>query len=72
MGGKNIFNLISSVDISQLGSIQSNSDRDLRIGGTTEGSNPFLGLVDDVAIWNRALSNAEILEIYQRMRPKFY
>jgi hypothetical protein len=38
----------------------------------TNGQIPFWGSIDDVAIWNGALSNPQILEIYQRLRPKFY
>ncbi len=64
--------LIRSVNISQVGSI--NPDTNLSLGSANinwQGSF-FWGLIDDVAIWNKALSENEIKEIFQRLRPKFY
>ncbi|OQW49211.1 MAG: hypothetical protein A4S09_03850 [Proteobacteria bacterium SG_bin7] len=65
--------LVWTTDISQIGSVTSASQGNTRIGGiVNDGSYPFFGLIDDVAIWNRALSDSEITEIFQRLRPKFY
>ncbi len=63
-------NLVTTVNISLFGSVNSNSE--IRLGGIEDGRYPFWGSVDDVAIWNRALADSEILEIFQRLRPKFY
>lgn len=66
--------LVSTSDISMVGSV---TEPDplygaLRIGGGLSGSFQHSGSVDDVAIWNNALTNSEVLEIFQRLRPKFY
>ncbi len=61
--------LIFTADISQVGSLS--SSRNLQLG-TSIGGSYFWGLIDDVAIWNKALSESEIKEIFQRLRPKFY
>ncbi len=64
-------NLVSTnTSIAVVGSV--NTNKELRFGGTDLGRFPFWGSIDDVAIWNRALSDSEILEIFQRLRPKFY
>ena len=34
------------------------------IGSDQEGSDPFVGLLDDARIWNRALSHSEVLSLY--------
>lgn len=58
---------VTTVDISTTGSLTPKVN--LQIGGSLW---PFMGLVDDVSIWNRALSENEIRDIFQRLRPKFY
>jgi len=37
-----------------------------RIGTNWDNSNPFDGIIDEVKIWNRALSESEILDEYER------
>ncbi len=61
--------LVNTKDISSLGSI--NSNLDLYIG-SSQGGEAFQGSIDDLMIWSRALSQSEINEIFQRLRPKFY
>ncbi len=65
--------LITTSDISAVGSVTSNSS--LEIGASNYINNReffFMGSIDDVSIWNRVLSENEITEIFQRLRPKFY
>ncbi len=64
--------LVSTTDISNVGSVTGNT-YDIGIGNS-EGDIDyfFMGSIDDVAIWSRALSSTEITEIFQRLRPKFY
>ncbi len=65
--------LVSTADILNFGSVDSNLNLHIGAGSDYNGvSFPFLGFIDDVAIWDRALADAEILEIFQRLRPKFY
>ncbi|HLL74203.1 MAG TPA: carboxypeptidase regulatory-like domain-containing protein, partial [Pyrinomonadaceae bacterium] len=45
------------------GGVPTNSEP-LRIGIASDGTKPFLGLVDEVDIFNRALSAAEVKDIY--------
>ncbi len=61
--------LKSATDISNLGSV--NSNHDLKIGSSGLEGSYFKGSLDDVAIWQSALSANEILEIYNRLRAKF-
>lgn len=63
-------NLVATNNITTVGSIISNDE--IRFGGIEDGRYPFFGSIDDVALWKRALSDAEVLEIFQRLRPKFY
>ena len=60
---------VDSVNISALGSVSNNLD--FFIGGS-QGGAEFQGSIDDLMIWNKALSQNEIREIFQRLRPKFY
>ncbi len=64
--------LITTADISQVGSVS--SDYNLEFGSSyiNTRNNFFWGSIDDVSIWNKALSEQEIKEIFQRLRPKFY
>jgi hypothetical protein len=66
-------NLISTTSIATIGSLS--IDIPLILGGDnflgTSQVAPFLGSIDDAAIWSVALTPAEILEIAQRLRPKF-
>ncbi len=65
--------LITTSDISAVGSVT--TDYSLEIGASNYITNRaffFMGSIDDVSIWNRALSESEITEIFQRLRPKFY
>ena len=65
--------LISTTDISVVGSVSSNYR--LQIGASnyvTTRDFFFMGSIDDVSIWNKALTESEISEIFQRLRPKFY
>ncbi len=64
--------LITTVDISTVGSVT--SDLNLQIGAfkNVEHKHFFMGNIDDVSIWNRTLTENEISEIFQRLRPKFY
>lgn len=39
---------------------------DLQIGGRVGGARRFSGLIDEVGIWNRGLTAAEVLELYRR------
>ncbi len=66
--------LVSTVNISTVGSVtEADPIRGaLRIGGGFTNQFLHLGSIDDVAIWNNSLTNTEILEIFQRLRPKFY
>jgi formylglycine-generating enzyme required for sulfatase activity/uncharacterized protein YjbI with pentapeptide repeats/alpha-tubulin suppressor-like RCC1 family protein/N-acetylneuraminic acid mutarotase len=54
--------------------LSSNTSRPLRIGaGTTESLSPkfyFNGSIDDVRIYNRALSEAEVQALYELEKPK--
>jgi hypothetical protein len=59
---------VDKVSTATVGSVT--TSRQLLIGGYM--GSLFLGAMDDVAIWKGALSDSEILEIYQRTRPKFY
>lgn len=59
--------LVTTTDISTVGSVTSNYN--LQIGSFR---NPVMGNIDDVSIWNKALTENEITEIFQRLRPKFY
>jgi hypothetical protein len=43
----------------------------LGIGGSTAGARPFQGIIDEVRIWNRALSEAEIKEQMGLSTPQF-
>ncbi|OQW50294.1 MAG: hypothetical protein A4S09_00430 [Proteobacteria bacterium SG_bin7] len=64
---------VSSTDISSLGNI--GTSHNLNIGRsslTAPFDSPYLGSIDDVAIWDKALSGTEVREIFQRLRPKFY
>ncbi len=63
--------LISTVNISLIGSVSSTANK-IGIGNDGLGQFQFTGSIDDVSIWNRTLTENEILEIFQRMRPKFY
>ena len=45
------------------GSLLANADQDLLVGGIL-GGDSFEGVIDDLAVYNRALSPAEIKEIY--------
>jgi hypothetical protein len=60
---------VANSSISGLGSVTS-ADH-FNIGAGRGGLHPIIGSMDDVAVWNGVLSDAEILEIYQRLRPKF-
>ena len=62
--------LIEAKDISAVGSVTT-TIRDFQIGSGLGGSWSFLGSLDDVAVWNEALSDAKIKMIYERLRPKF-
>ncbi len=37
---------------------------DINIGALASGANPFRGNIDEVALWNRALNDTEITELY--------
>ena len=45
------------------------SDSGLTIGGTWNGVSTFDGLIDEVAVWDRALENSEILELVSNGSP---
>ncbi len=62
--------LISTSDISKLGRVSSNYN--LHFGSNNTPTYFFWGLIDDVSIWSKALSENEIKEIFKRLRPKFY
>jgi len=47
------------------------TDNAWRIGIQTDSFYPFKGNIDEVAIWNRTLSPAEILNIYNRQRHNY-
>lgn len=65
--------LVSTVAISNIGSVNNNLILSIGAGADSGGMNfPFLGSIDDVSLWDRALADSEILEIFQRLRPKFY
>ncbi len=61
--------LVDTSNISNVGSLT--TTRGFRLGSGLN-FDFFLGSIDDVSIWNGVLSNAEITEIFQRLRPKFY
>ncbi|OQW46970.1 MAG: hypothetical protein A4S09_16125 [Proteobacteria bacterium SG_bin7] len=62
--------LVGSANISAVGSVTNNFD--FQIGGTQNFTYNFLGSIDDVAIWSQALTDAQVQEIFQRLRPKFF
>ena len=37
---------------------------DFVIGAYTAGNNPFVGFLDELAIWNRSLSDSEVVEVF--------
>lgn len=63
--------LVSSTNISSVGSV-TNGTNTIAIGRGNSPTFLFMGSIDDAAIWNRALSGNEVVEIFQRTRPKFY
>ena len=71
--GENIYfyqggNLIASLPY--IPSIVSTTGFDLRIGGPEpNGGNGWTGKIDDVCIWNRALSQTEILSLFNAPPP---
>jgi len=57
--------LIQSTDITGLGSVSSASGAVISLDGT-----PFKGKVDDVRIYNRALSATEVIDLYAWRSPR--
>lgn len=49
-----------------------NLGTDLNAGGWGAGVNYFNGTIDEIAIWNRSLTAAEITNIYQLQEGKYY
>ena len=47
----------------------SSSPDPVLLGSDTGGGEPFRGLIDELAIWGRALSESEIRALYERGRP---
>ena len=52
-----------------LGTPLTNSDEDLLIGNNGGDGSWFNGILDDVTIWSRTLSQEEIRSMYERQRP---
>ena len=50
--------------VARTGNIQS-TDTEVRIGTTHSGTHSYNGSIDDVMIWNRALTAGEIMSLYQ-------
>ena len=55
---------VARASVAATGSIADSSARSLNIGGFSEGGFLFKGVVDDVQIYNRALSATEIQQLY--------
>ena len=53
------------------GSFQTTSNAEFVFGSTnnTPANDSFIGLMDDVGVWNRGISDAEILALYQVQSP---
>lgn len=49
-----------------------NSGTEFTIGADGSGSYDFNGLIDEVSVWNRALTQSEITDIYNSGTPKVY
>lgn len=64
--------LISTANISSVGSVTNNYNIQIGSSNFVTRDYFFMGSVDDVSVWNKALSQKEITEIFQRLRPKFY
>jgi hypothetical protein len=45
------------------------SDASVQVGNLPGGGTAWIGMIDEVAIWNRALSAKEILALYQATGP---
>lgn len=56
----------SGVGTPATGTIQTTAVDQLEIGRYYAGGTAFTGSIDEVAIWNRGLSPAEVLQLYQR------
>ena len=68
--GTNIILYLNGVEdnsLPQTGTIETN-DFDLEIGGASGNGTDFIGSLDDVRIYNRALSATEILQLYNLVR----
>ena len=57
--------LRSTASIAGFGNLDGGGVTELIIGASNSGSNPFYGLIDDVRIYNRALSPDEIKRLYK-------
>lgn len=55
----------TTTDISSKSSTNLSNATNFKIGNGTTGDSPFVGLIDDVRIYNRALSPDEITTLYQ-------
>jgi hypothetical protein len=44
-------------------------DSPIEVGRLRDGGQGFIGSIDEVALWQRALSAAEVLSIYERTSP---
>lgn len=51
--------------------LTSSDNGDFIIGRNSEGNNHFTGIIDDVVIYNRALTSAEVLQLFQQTRSKY-
>jgi len=53
------------------GTLDNDSANPLTIGGESDGGSPFPGLIDDVRVYNRALSATEVQALYKSGVAKF-
>ena len=61
--------VLDSVHASASSSLAPNTE-DIQVGGLPGGGEPFVGKLDEVAIWTRALSAAEIASVYEAGLPR--
>ena len=54
------------------GFLSTASSAPLWIGNYTPGNNPFVGAMDEVGVWNRALNTAEVAGLYNAGNGKIY
>jgi hypothetical protein len=55
-----------------IGFPQSVANDYFRIGGAHDTNSPFVGLIDDVGVWSRALTTSEREQLYNSGAGKFY